>query len=189
MKLHMLITRLSHILGILLRRVAGCAVLVAWQVGMPQVHGVVLPTTDGFYGIWYSVGPSGDQYAYKYSGGLGTYMQQTSPLAIHAPAVNRTYFLYGGTNGTNNSLRNYISYYDHTTDLLARPREIRNVGGNDNHKNASLAIDDAGYLNVFGNSHGNSGTGNYYKSASRMRSTISMKFHCQAAFSIAMPER
>jgi hypothetical protein len=147
------------------RRIATCcALLAACHAGAPA-RAVVLPTTDGFYGIWYSVGPSGDQYAYKYSGGFATYPQQTSPIAIYSQAVNSTFFVYAGTNGTNNTLRNYISYFDHDTGLLARPREIRNVGGNDAHKNAVLTIDNAGYLNVFANSHGNGGSGNYYKSA------------------------
>ena len=125
----------------------------------------VLPTADGFYGIWYSVGPTNDQYAYKYSGGFATYPQQTSPIAIYSEAVDKTFFVYAGTNGTNNTLRNYISYYDHATGLVARPREIRYVGGSDAHKDAVLTIDDAGFLNVFANSHGNSGSGNYYKDA------------------------
>ena len=124
-----------------------------------------LPTAGGFYGIWYAVGASGDQYAYKYSGGLGTYTHQTSPLAIYTAEANRTYFVYGGTNGASNTLKNYISYFDHTTGLLARPREVRHVGGTDNHRNITFTIDDAGYLHVFGNSHGDGGTGNLYKSA------------------------
>jgi hypothetical protein len=129
-----------------------------------NLHGAVLPTADGFYGIWYAVGATGDQYAYKYSGGLGTYTHQTSPLAIYSATANKTYFVYGGTDGTSNTLKNYISYYDHATNLLARPREVRHVGGSDNHKNITLTIDDDGYLWVFGNSHGNGGTGNLYKS-------------------------
>jgi hypothetical protein len=142
----------------------GCALAVVVCSAVVDASAAELPTADGFYGIWYAVGATGNQYAYKYSGGLGTYTHQTAPFAIYAEDVNRTFFLYGGTDGTNNVLKNYISYFDHGTGLLARPREIRHVGGNDNHKNAVLTIDDDGYLNVFGNSHGNSGSGNYYKS-------------------------
>src|SRR4051795_9872058 len=135
-----------------------CAVVAALNAFAFSALGKVLPTADGFHGIWYAVGPSGDQYAYKYSGGLGTYTHQTSPLAIYASQVNRTFFVYGGTDGSSNSLRNYISYYDHKTGRLARPREVRHVGGNDNHQNITFAIDDHGNLHVFGNSHGNGGT-------------------------------
>jgi len=141
---------------------AALTVLLSTQ---PAARAVVLPTADGYYGIWYAVGASGDEYAYKYSGGLGTYMQQTSPLAIYSAAVDRTYFVYGGTDGTSNVLKNYLSYYDHATGLLARPREVRHVGGSDNHRNVTFTLDDDGYLYVFGNSHGNTGAGNLYKSS------------------------
>jgi len=149
-----------------LRQVTALCVAIA-TIGFFALAGdaKVLPTAEGFHGIWYSVGPSGDEYAYKYSGGLGTYTHQTSPLAIYAAQVDRTFFVYGGTDGSSNSLRNYISYFDHKTGRLARPREVRHVGGNDNHQNITLTIDGNGYLHVFGNSHGNGGTGNHYKSA------------------------
>ncbi len=141
------------------------AALAAVQGGASSSRGEPLPTADGFYGIWYSNAASGDQYMWKYSGGLGTYPQQTAPIAIYSEDVDRTYFLYGGTNGTNNVLKNYISYYDHATGLLARPHEVRHVGGSDVHRNATLVLDDDGYLWVFGNSHGNSGSGDLYRSA------------------------
>ena len=51
---------------------------------------------DGYRGIWYSNQPTGDEYAYKYSGGLGTYPQQHSPIAICSAAANKTFFCYGG---------------------------------------------------------------------------------------------
>lgn len=139
-----------------------CGLLAAWCG--TAARAATLPTANGFHGIWYAVGSSGDQYAYKYSGGLGTYTHQTAPLAIYAEEVNRTYFVYGGTNGTSNTLKNYLSYFDHTTGLLARPREVRHVGGTDNHRNITMAIDDDGYINIFANSHGDGGTGNLYKS-------------------------
>src|SRR5690349_12063301 len=148
-----------------LPQVLGACAAAMLLFAAAELRSTVLPTANGFYGIWYAVGETGDQYAYKYSGGLATYTHQTSPLAIYSATANKTFFVYGGTNGTGNSLRNYISYYDHATGMLARPREVRNVGGNDNHKNITLTIDDAGFLWVYGNSHGNSGTGNMYKSA------------------------
>jgi hypothetical protein len=123
-----------------------------------------LPLAEGFNGIWYSNGNTKDQYVHKYSGGLGTYPQQTAPIAIYKSRVNRTYFLYGGTHPSENALKNYISYYDHTSKRLASPRQLRHVGGNDIHMNATLAIDNQGYLWVFANSHGDGGSGNLYKS-------------------------
>ena len=38
--------------------------------------------TDGYRGIWYMNQPTGDEYAYKYSGGFATYPQQQEPIAI-----------------------------------------------------------------------------------------------------------
>lgn len=124
-----------------------------------------LPVADGFHGIWYSNQNTHDQYVYKYSGGLGTYPQQTAPIAIHEARANRTYFLYGGTKPEENVLKNYISYFDHASKKLARPRELRHVGENDIHMNATLAIDDGGTLWVFVNSHGDAGRGNLFKSS------------------------
>ena len=40
--------------------------------------------------------PSGDEYAYKYSGGLGTYCAKHQPFAVHCPEVEKTFFCYGG---------------------------------------------------------------------------------------------
>ena len=40
--------------------------------------------------------PTGDEYRYKYSGGLGTYPQQHVPIAIYSAAANKTFFCYGG---------------------------------------------------------------------------------------------
>jgi hypothetical protein len=96
----------------LVRTGIACTLVAAIQASALNVRGAVLQTMDGFHGIWYAVGPSNDQYAYKYSGGLGTYTHQTSPLAIYAPKVDRTFFVYGGTNGLDHSLRNCISYND-----------------------------------------------------------------------------
>lgn len=59
--------------------------------------GAELPrTVDGYWGIWYFNQPSGDEYVYKYRGGFATYPQQQSPIAIHAPAVRKTFFLLWG---------------------------------------------------------------------------------------------
>ena len=38
---------------------------------------------DGYRGIWYMNQPSGDEYVYKYSGGLGTYCAKHKPFAVY----------------------------------------------------------------------------------------------------------
>ena len=56
-----------------------------------------LAEADGYRGIWYSNQKTGDEYVYKYSGGMATYPQQHTPIAIYAAAVDKTFFVYGGT--------------------------------------------------------------------------------------------
>src|SRR6056297_395176 len=52
---------------------------------------------SGYRGIWYMNQPSGDEYVYKYSGGLGTYCAKHIPFAVYSEKANRTFFVYGGT--------------------------------------------------------------------------------------------
>ena len=68
----------------------------------------------GYRGIWYMNQPSGDEYVYKYSGGLGTYCAKHKPFAVYCGKVNKTFFCYGGTTTeSNRRLLHMISYYDH----------------------------------------------------------------------------
>ncbi|MEZ5404074.1 MAG: BNR-4 repeat-containing protein [Bryobacteraceae bacterium] len=116
---------------------------------------------DGYRGIWYFNQPSGDQYVYKYSGGFATYPQQQSPIAIYAPEVNKTFFVYGGARGNPSEgakpeLVHMVSYYDHATGMVPRPTLLLDKGTGDAHDNPLLSIDDAGHLWVFSNAHGTS---------------------------------
>lgn len=116
-------------------------------------HGV-LPAADGFRGIWYANQPSGDEYKFKYSGGLATYPQQHHPIAIYAKAVDKTFFVYGGRYADRNRLLHMVSYYDHQTRQVARPRVLLDKQTDDAHDNPTLAMDDKGHLFIFSNSHG-----------------------------------
>jgi dihydroxy-acid dehydratase len=51
---------------------------------------------DGYRGIWFTLGQK-SEYGDKYAGGFGTYTANHLPLAIYAPQVNKTFFVYGGT--------------------------------------------------------------------------------------------
>jgi len=42
-------------------------------------------------------------------------------MAVHAPAVNKTFFVYGGVAPGENSLLEMVSYYDHATGKVPRP--------------------------------------------------------------------
>lgn len=113
-----------------------------------------LPTADGYYGIWYANQPSGDEYAYKYSGGFATYPQQQSPVAIYAPAARKTFFCYGGAAPGSRRLLHLVSYYDHRTGQAPRPVVLLDKETEDAHDNPVMALDGEGHLWIFSNSHG-----------------------------------
>ena len=115
-----------------------------------------LPKADGYRGIWYANQPTKDEYAYKYSGGLGTYCMKHIPMAIYAPAVNKTFFVYGGTVPGNKTLLEMVSYYDHATGMVPKPTILMDKKTTDAHDNPVLAIDDAGFVWVFLSAHGTS---------------------------------
>lgn len=121
------------------------------------------PTVNGYHGIWYSIGQE-TAYGPKYAGGLGTYPQQSAPIAQYSADANKTFFVYGGTDGTDNELKNLIGYYDHATGLVSKPRVVRDVGGQDLHQSATINVDKDGHIWVFTHSHGTTGRGNIYRS-------------------------
>lgn len=109
----------------------------------------------GYRGIWYHIGATRDEYVYKYSGGLGTYPANHYPFAVYAPAVERTFFCYGGvTDSTSRELCHLVGYYDHKSGLVARPTLLLNKNTDDAHDNPVIQIDGQGYVWVFSTSHG-----------------------------------
>ncbi len=124
-----------------------CASLIA-QAPAP------LPRAEGYVGCWYSVGATKDEYKYKYSGGMATYPQQQSPIAIYDAPSNRTYFVYGGADPARKSILHMVSYYDHATGTVPRPAILLDKQTNDAHDNPCLAIDGEGHLWIFSNAHG-----------------------------------
>lgn len=124
-----------------------------------------LEIDDGYRGIWYANQKTGDEYVYKYSGGMATYPQQHAPIAIYAPAVDKTFFVYGGTLPDKQQLLHMVSYFDHATKTVPRPRILLNKKTGDAHDNPTLAIDGEGYLWIFSNSHGTSRPSFIHKSA------------------------
>ncbi len=129
-----------------------CAAAVARAEDQP----LTLTEDDGYRGIWYAVGKTKDEYAYKYSGGMATYPHQQGPIAVYAPAVNKTFFVYGGTVRGKRQLLHMVSHFDHATGTVPKPRILLNKKTDDAHDNPSMAIDRTGYLWIFSNSHGTS---------------------------------
>jgi hypothetical protein len=112
------------------------------------------PTADGYRGIWYSNQATGDEHRFKYSGGLGTYPQQHTPIAIYSAAADKTFFCYGGSTGKPKELACMVSYFDHATGRVPRPRVALVKPTGDAHENPTLQLDDAGHVWVFCNTHG-----------------------------------
>lgn len=116
-----------------------------------------LPKDTGYRGIWYyNQLVKGNPYVYKYSGGFATYPQQQSPIAIYSAKANKTFFVFGGTVEGKQELLHLVSYFDHKTGMVPRPRILVNKKTEDAHDNPVMSIDDDGYIWVFSNAHGTS---------------------------------
>lgn len=120
----------------------------------PEVANGELPPADGFRGIWYANQKSQDEYVYKYSGGKATYPHQHHPIAVYRPEADKTFFVWGGRYKEKNTLLHMVSYFDHKTKKVARPRVLLDKKTNDAHDNPVLAIDNEGHLYVFSSAHG-----------------------------------
>jgi hypothetical protein len=109
----------------------------------------------GFRGIWYAVGSTGDEYVYKYSGGLGTYCAKHRPFAVYCPEAEKTFFCYGGTpEYSHTQLLHMVSCYDHRTGEVALPTIVLDKQTSDAHDNPVISVDDEGYIWLFSTSHG-----------------------------------
>jgi len=112
-------------------------------------------TGDGYRGIWYMNQPSGDEYVYKYSGGLGTYCAKHKPFAVYSAKPNKTFFCYGGAAaGTSRRLVHMVSYFDHATGRVPRPTVLLDKKTEDAHDNPVISVDAAGTVWIFSTSHG-----------------------------------
>ena len=118
-----------------------------------------------FRGIWHGQPAFFPEYGPKYGGGLGTYPYQTRPMAVHAPAVNKTFFCWGGTTPESDprtrawdfgpgGLLQMVSAYDHGENRLLDPVCVFDKWCADPHDNPALQIDPEGHLWLFSPSHG-----------------------------------
>ncbi len=120
---------------------------------------------DGYKGIWFTLGQF-SAHGDKYSGGLGTYTSSHVPVAIYAPRVSKTFFVYGGTTEKDKKhLLIMLSYYDHRKHVVPKPVVVYDkMGVDDPHDNASLSIDEHGYIWVFVSGRNTSRPGIIFKS-------------------------
>jgi hypothetical protein len=120
---------------------------------------------DGYRGLWYNFRTS-YEYGYKYAGGLATFSSQHSPMAIHSPEVQKTYFVYCGTaDPAKSHLQIMISYFDHNLRKVARPVIVHDkMGVSDPQDNASLSIDKRGFIWVFVSGRNRTRPGHVFRS-------------------------
>ncbi len=120
---------------------------------------------DGYKGIWFDLGQK-SEFGSKYSGGLGTYPAKHRPLAVYAPAVDKTFFVYGGTTDKNERhLLAMISYFDHKTKTVPKPVVVHDKDGvDDPHDNPSMQIDEHGHVWVYVSGRGKKRPGFIYRS-------------------------
>ena len=119
----------------------------------------------GYRPIWFELNQK-YQYGDKYSGALGTYTAKHHPLAIYSEAVDKTFFVYGGTKSPESKyLLCMIGEYDHSSGLISKPLVVCDkMGVDDPHDNPSILIDDQGYIWVFVSGRGRVRMGFKYKS-------------------------
>lgn len=107
---------------------------------------------DGYRGIWFTLGQMEGEYGDKYAGGLAFCFNHTlAPMAVYAPEVDKTFFVYGGTTAPDeHRLRIMAAWYDHAAHRVPRPTIVLDQGNyRDPHDNPSITIDDAGHVWVF----------------------------------------
>ena len=125
-------------------------------------------TIDGYRGIWFDLGQAASSYGSKYSGGLGTYTMKHIPMAVYAEAVDRTFFVYGGTpDASRKYLLCMVGCYDHRTGMLQKPRIVMDKGidgVSDPHDDPTIQLDKDGYLWIFVSGRGNKRPGKRYRS-------------------------
>jgi hypothetical protein len=163
----------------------GCGIVA------PRVYAAEDPSAGygepvaGYRGIWYYNQKTNNEYVYKYSGGLGTYCANHIPMAVYAPAVNKTFFVYGGTSEARDTLWEMVSYYDHATGMVPQPVKIIDKETTDAHDNPVLSIDPEGYLWVFASAHGTSRPAYIFKS---LKPYDISKFEKVADFNYSYPQ-
>lgn len=102
-------------------------------------------------GVWYACGTvntlPGKKYVY--SGPMATYSVWHRPMAIYAPAQDKTFFVYGNPDNAP-----AISFYDHRRARFAPPVVLGSNPDGDAHRNPTLLLDEQGFLHVFFGAHG-----------------------------------
>ncbi|WP_080905077.1 BNR-4 repeat-containing protein [Parabacteroides sp. Marseille-P3160] len=156
----------------------GVYLFLSLRIGVVQGQNLNNQRIDGYKGIWFTLGQF-SEFGDKYSGGLGTYTAKHIPLAIYAPEVQKTFFVYGGiaegrpsdADKPNRKSKDYGNYllcmvgcFDHKTQTVSKPVVVHDKNGVfDPHDNPSIAMDDKGYIWVFVSGRGTGRPGYIYR--------------------------
>lgn len=153
---------------------------------LPSPDASVSPRENGYRGIWFALGQR-SEFGDKYSGGLGTYTANHVPMAIYAPEVRRTFFVYGGTREGRRHLLAMAASYDHRRHLVPRPTIVHDKQGvDDPHDNPSLCLDGDGHLWVFVSGRARARPGLIYRSR-RPYSTEAFDLVAEKEFTYPQP--
>jgi len=146
-------------------KIAVATISISFILNSAILSQIQNPLAEGYKGIWFTLGQY-SEYGDKYSGGLGTYTANHIPMAIYSPEARKTFFTWGGTTKADERhLLIMISYYDHVQNIVPRPVIVYDKQGvNDPHDNASISIDEKGYVWVFISGRARSRPGFIYKS-------------------------
>jgi hypothetical protein len=111
----------------------------------------VEPVLTTFRGVWYGSGRQNTLpgHEFVYAGGKATYSAWHRPMAVYAPEVNKTFFVFGDAHN-----RPAISLFDHATARFAEPLALGTNPDGNAHRNPTLLIDEDRYLFVFYGYHG-----------------------------------
>ena len=145
--------------------IIGLCIMIYFPLGNAFGQGLANTRISGYKGIWFELNQK-YEFGDKYSGALATYTAKHTPLAIYAPEVDKTFFVYGGTlSGDTRYLLCMIGEFNHKTGMVSKPMVVFDKNGvNDPHDNPSIMIDDNGFIWVFISGRGTVRSGFKYKS-------------------------
>ncbi len=106
---------------------------------------------DSHRGVWYACGAANTLpgHGRVYSGAMATYCAWHRPMAVYAPAVMKTFLVYGNADNSPT-----ITLFDHVARQFAEPVVLGANPDGDAHRNPTLLLDDDGHLLVFFGAHG-----------------------------------
>lgn len=94
--------------------------------------------------LWYQNGP-------HYRGVNATYPMYQQPMGMYRPEINKTYLVW--MNGQNPAWATIV-VFNHATNVFEDVNKIFQMSDMDGHRSPTIHIDGAGYIYVFGGSHG-----------------------------------